>query len=433
MANVSEDSTKEASNTKQLFRNPRFAWLFTAQTLSVMGSQLGGFAVTVVAVVMLSASEGEMGILNAANTAAFLVVGLLAGAWVDRWVKRRVMIIADLVRMVMMALIPILYFAGSLQIWHLIVIGAVVGVATVFFDVAYQSVIPILFKSEHIAPANSALETSSQISHISGPPIAGSLVAFMTAPVVLIFDAISFGVSALTLSFIKDDEKPKPLEDRRPLHKEIAEGVKFVWNEPIIRAVSFCTSSTNLFNTIGTTLMGIYVLRELEISLPVFGLIMTIAGVGGLLGAAMSAKLADWMGEGQLIAVSAFGSAAAFMMVPLTGLVDHFWAPFILAAIEFVISFFVLTYNITQVSARQRICPKPLLGRMNASIRFFVWGVMPIGALLAGVLGTAFGAFTTIVIGGVGMLFASLFVILHPLARMRKLPVAPENQEADVA
>ncbi|MEN9956603.1 MAG: hypothetical protein RIR46_211 [Actinomycetota bacterium] len=433
MANVSEDSTKEASNTKQLFRNPRFAWLFTAQTLSVMGSQLGGFAVTVVAVVMLSASEGEMGILNAANTAAFLVVGLLAGAWVDRWVKRRVMIIADLVRMVMMALIPILYFAGSLQIWHLIVIGAVVGVATVFFDVAYQSVIPILFKSEHIAPANSALETSSQISHISGPPIAGSLIAFMTAPVVLIFDAVSFGVSALTLSFIKDDEKPKPLEDRRPLHKEIAEGVKFVWNEPIIRAVSFCTSSTNLFNTIGTTLMGIYVLRELEISLPVFGLIMTIAGVGGLLGASMSAKLAAWLGEGQLIAVSAFGSAAAFMMVPLTGLVDHFWAPFILAAIEFAISFFVLTYNITQVSARQRICPKPLLGRMNASIRFFVWGVMPIGALLAGVLGTAFGAFTTIVIGGVGMLLAALFVILHPLARMRKLPVAPENQEADVA
>jgi hypothetical protein len=299
--------------------------------------------------------------------------------------------------------------------------------------VAYQSVIPILFKSEHIAPANSALETSSQISHISGPPIAGSLIAFMTAPVVLIFDAVSFGVSALTLSFIKDDEKPKPREDRRPLHKEIAEGVKFVWNEPIIRAVSFCTSSTNLFNTIGTTLMGIYVLRELEISLPVFGLIMTIAGVGGLLGASMSAKLAAWMGEGQLIAVSAFGSAAAFMMVPLTGLVDHFWAPFILAAIEFAISFFVLTYNITQVSARQRICPKPLLGRMNASIRFFVWGVMPIGALLAGVLGTAFGAFTTIVIGGVGMLFASLFVILHPLARMRKLPVAPENQEADVA
>lgn len=433
MANGSEDSTKEASNTKQLFRNPRFAWLFTAQTLSVMGSQLGGFAVTVVAVVMLSATEGEMGILNAANTAAFLVVGLLAGAWVDRWVKRRVMIIADLVRMVMMALIPILYFAGSLQIWHLIVIGAVVGVATVFFDVAYQSVIPILFKSEHIAPANSALETSSQISHISGPPIAGSLIAFMTAPVVLIFDAVSFGISALTLSFIKDDEKPKPLEDRRPLHKEIAEGVKFVWNEPIIRAVSFCTSSTNLFNTIGTTLMGIYVLRELEISLPVFGLIMTIAGVGGLLGASLSAKLAAWIGEGQLIAVSAFGSAAAFMMVPLTGVVDHFWAPFILAAIEFAISFFVLTYNITQVSARQRICPKPLLGRMNASIRFFVWGVMPIGALLAGVLGTAFGAFTTIVIGGVGMLFASLFVILHPLARMRKLPVAPENQEADVA
>jgi len=433
LANVSEDSTKEASNTKQLFRNPRFAWLFTAQTLSVMGSQLGGFAVTVVAVVMLSATEGEMGILNAANTAAFLVVGLLAGAWVDRWVKRRVMIIADLVRMVMMALIPILYFAGSLQIWHLIIIGAVVGVATVFFDVAYQSVIPILFKSEHIAPANSALETSSQISHISGPPIAGSLIAFMTAPVVLIFDAVSFGISALTLSFIKDDEKPKPLEDRRPLHKEIAEGVKFVWNEPIIRAVSFCTSSTNLFNTIGTTLMGIYVLRELEISLPVFGLIMTIAGVGGLLGASMSAKLAAWIGEGQLIAVSAFGSAAAFMMVPLTGLVDHFWAPFILAAIEFAISFFVLTYNITQVSARQRICPKPLLGRMNASIRFFVWGVMPIGALLAGVLGTAFGAFTTIVIGGVGMLFASLFVILHPLARMRKLPVAPENQESDVA
>ena len=416
-----------------LFRNPRFTWLFTAQTLSVMGSQLGGFAITVVAVVLLHATEGEMGVLNAAGTAAFLVVGLLAGAWVDRWVKRRVMIIADLVRMVLIGLIPILYLADMLEVWHLIVIGAVTGVATVFFDVAYQSVIPILFKNEHIAPANSALETSAQISSISGPPLAGWLVTIFKAPAVLIFDAISFGISALTLSFIKDDEKPKPLEDRRPLREEIAEGIRFVWREPIIRAVSFCTSSTNLFNTIGGTLMAIYVLRELEISLPVFGLIMTVAGVGGLAGAALSAKLADWIGEGQLIAVSAFGSAAAFALIPLTSLVDRFWAPFILAAIEFTISFFVLTYNITQVSARQRICPKPLLGRMNASIRFFVWGVMPIGALLSGVLGTAFGSLTTIIIGAVGMLLASLFVILHPLARMRKLPTAPENQEVDAA
>lgn len=433
MTEVNQDVAVEKENRWMLFRNPRFTWLFTAQTLSVMGSQLGGFAITVVAVVLLQATEAEMGVLNAAGTAAFLVVGLLAGAWVDRWVKRRVMIIADVVRMVLIGLIPILYLADMLEVWHLIVIGAVTGVATVFFDVAYQSVIPILFKNEHIAPANSALETSAQISHISGPPLAGWLVTIFKAPAVLIFDAISFGISALTLSFIKDDEKPKPLEDRRPLREEIAEGIKFVWREPIIRAVSFCTSSTNLFNTIGTTLMAIYVLRELEISLPVFGVIMTVAGVGGLAGAALSAKLADWIGEGQLIAVSAFGSAAAFMMVPLTGLVDHFWAPFILAAIEFAISFFVLTYNITQVSARQRICPKPLLGRMNASIRFFVWGVMPIGALLSGVLGTAFGALTTIIIGGVGMLLSSLFVILHPLARMRKLPTAPENQEVDAA
>jgi predicted MFS family arabinose efflux permease len=433
LTEVSQDVAVEKENRWMLFRNPRFAWLFTAQTLSVMGSQLGGFAITVVAVVLLHATEGEMGILNAAGTAAFLVVGLLAGAWVDRWVKRRVMIIADLVRMVLIGLIPALYLSDMLEVWHLIVIGAAVGVATVFFDVAYQSVIPILFKNEHIAPANSALETSAQISHISGPPLAGWLVTIFKAPAVLIFDAISFGVSALTLSFIKDDEKPKPREDRRPLREEIAEGIKFVWNEPIIRAVSFCTSSTNLFNTIGTTLMAIYVLRELEISLPVFGIIMTVAGIGGLAGAAMSAKLADWIGEGQLIAVSAFGSAAAFMMVPLTALADRFWAPFILAAIEFAISFFVLTYNITQVSARQRICPKPLLGRMNASIRFFVWGVMPIGALLSGVLGTAFGSLTTIIIGGVGMVFASLFVILHPLARMRKLPTAPENQEVDAA
>lgn len=408
---------------------PGFIKFWIGQTISSFGSQISGLALPVIAVTMLSASEFQMGLLGAANTSAFLIFGLLAGALVDRWIKRRVMIVADLIRMIAIGLIPLLWFAGVLNVYHLIVLGAVISIASVFFDVSYQSYIPILMPREYIGVANSRLELTAQISGVASPGLVGYLLTLIKAPVILIFDAISFLVSAVSLLLIKDREIPKPKTDRRPINQEIAEGLKFVWNQKLIRAISFTTATSNLFSTIGGTLFAIYFFREnyLGFNTAAFGLLTAVGSVGGLLGAATTPKLIKIFGEGPLIVISAITSGLTALLVPLSWFVSREFTLPMLLINTFMIAFTVLTYNITQVTARQRLCPEALLGRMNASIRFMVWGVMPIGALISGSLGEILGVVPTLVIGAVGGLLASSFVFFSPIRTMREMPRLEQN------
>lgn len=386
-----------------------------------------GIAIPVIAVTFLNATEFQMGLLNAADTSAFLVVGLLAGALVDRWVKRKVMIIADLIRMVAIGLIPLLWIYGLLNIYQLMVIGAVLSIATVFFDVSYQSYIPILLPKEYIGLGNSRMETTSQISGIASPGIVGALLKFIKAPLLLIFDALSFFLSAVSLWFIKDNEVPKPKADRGPIQKEIAEGLSFVWNQKLIRAISFTTSTSNLFSTISGTMFALYFFREayLGFDTAAFGFLMVFGSIGGLLGATSTPKLIKIFGEGPLIVISAICSGLISLLVPLSWFAPREFALTMLIINTFLTSFTVLTYNITQVTARQRLCPPHLLGRMNASIRFMVWGTMPIGSLISGTLGTTFGVVPTMLIGAIGGLFASSFVFFSPIRKMREMPSEP--------
>jgi MFS family permease len=393
----------------------------------VVGSNLSGLALDVFAVTVLGITEGQLGLLGAAEHMAFLVFALLAGAWVDRWLKRRVMIVADLVRMVCVAAIPLLYFAGVLEFWHLLMLSAIMGTASVFFDVAYQSAVPIFFRDEQIGPANSALETSSQVAGIGGPTIVGFLLTFMKAPFLLLADAASFLVSAITLILIKDDEEPAPAENRQLLRAEIAEGLRFVLGQSLIRRITFTTATTNFFVTLGATMLPIYALRYLAMSVATFGLIMTFAAVGGLLGAMSASRLSTWLGEGQLIVASAALGGLAWLLMPISAFVNHDASPFLIAAGEFLTSFTVLTFNITQLSARQRLCPKPLLGRMNASIRFMVWGVIPLGALAGGLIGDLTNVVVPLIVAAIGNFFAVGWVFFSPLRSMTTMPSSAED------
>ena len=416
--------TKKSSH----FRNKNFLALWGGQTVSEVGSQLTNLALPVFAVTMLNVNESQMGFLNAASTASFLLVGLIAGAWVDRWVKRRVMIWADVVRMLAILSVPVLYFSGVIQVWHLFLVAAIMGLATVFFDVAYQSFVPIVVPKEQIASANSSLETTNQLSTIGGPAIVGGLLSIVKAPALLVADSLTFLVSTISLSAIRDREVPKPKEERKKLRHEIAEGLKFVWNNKIIRAVSFTTSTSNLFSTAQATLVPLVILRDLHISPAVFGVIESIAAVGGLLGAVTAAKLSKAIGEGQVIAYSAVLMGFTAFAPAIAAGSSQFVAIVVLCLGQFVGMFTVLTYNITQVSARQRLCPEHLLGRMNASIRFFVWGVMPIGALISGAAATAFGIIPVLWFAAIGVFLSAIFVVVSPLSRMKHLPGAPANE-----
>ena len=407
-------------------RNRGFLWLWGGQGVSVFGEQFTGLAIPVLAVTLLHAVAWQMGVLNAASTAAFLVVGLPAGAWVDRWMKRRVMITADFVRTIVLAAIPILWFTGQLEIWHLFIIVTIYGVASVFFDVSYQSYIPLLVKPEQVGPANSTLEATSQVARIGGPGIAGALLSIVSAPTLIIADSISYLVSVISLWRIRDNEVPADRTLRQPLHREIAEGVKFVIGQPLIRSVAGTTATSNFFSTLGMTLFPLFALRTLDIGALGLGVTLSAGAVGGLLGAVATPRLAKIIGEGRIIVVSAFLSGAVFILVPLSAFLHGSSAVVLLSIAEFVTAFCVLVYNITQVTLRQRLCPPRLLGRMNASIRCLVWGVMPIAALVSGGLGGAIGIVPTLWIAFVGGVLAGLFVLFSPLPGMRELPTSLE-------
>jgi MFS family permease len=338
------------------------------------------------------------------------------------------MIFADVVRALVLALIPILWYTDLLQMWQLFIIVAVYGVASVFFDVGYQSFIPFLVKPEQVGPANSTLEATAQVSRTAGPAAAGALLAIFTPPLLIIADSISYVISFVSLSRIRDKEPPANPELRQPLHKEIAEGVRFVAKQPLIRSVAGTTATSNFFSTLGYTLYPLFALRTLGIGSFGLGITLSAGAIGGLLGALATPKLAKWIGEGRVIVVAALVSGFTFALLPLSALLHGPSAVALLAVGEFVNTFCVLVYNITQVTLRQRLCPPRLLGRMNASIRCLVWGVMPIAALVSGALGGAIGIVPTMWIAFVGGVLAAGWVLFSPLRGMRELPTELEAE-----
>lgn len=410
-----------ASAPPSLWRDRQFLKLWAGETTSAIGSQFGALAIPFLAVSVLAATEFQVGLLGAVGTAAFLLIGLPAGAWVDRWLKRRVMLWADLTRAIALLTIPLVWFTGTLTIWQLLVVAAIVGAATVFFDVAYQSYIPILVPSASISDANAKLETTQQLAHIGGPAASGILLGIVRAPVLIGFDALTYLVSFVSLSLIRDREVPSPKELRKPLVTEIKEGMAFVFRQPLLRRIVLCTGTSNLFSTTGLTLIPIVVLREVGLSPAAWGIATSVGAVGGLLGALFSARIARLIGQGTVIPLSAITSGLGILLIAAITIAPAAAIPLLIAG-EFVLSFSVLVYNIAQVSFRQRICPPPLLGRMNASIRFIVWGVMPIGGLVAGALGTAIGVTPTLWIGAIGVVLSAVFVVFSPLLGMRELP-----------
>lgn len=383
---------------------------------------MSGLSLPVLAVLMLNASELQVGLMNAAGLSAFLLIGLPAGAWVDRWVKRRVMIWADIVRMLTVASVPIVWWSGHLTMWYVIATAAVMSVASVFFDVSYQSVLPMMLPKDQLQKANSALETTAQTSSVAGPAVIGFLLSILKAPLLLIADAFSFLVSWVTLAMMKVEEIPTPKKDRQPLRTEIAEGVRFVSRHPIISRITATTAVNNLFSSAIHTLTPILVLRTMGVPAPIYGLMFTAGAIGGLLGAVSAPKLGKFFGQGNVVIGAITLSGLACFAFPVAAMIGNqaIGIPLIIVA-ETLISFSALVYNITQVSARQALCPEHLLGRMNASIRFFVWGVMPISALSAGALATWFGIVPVMLVAAVGAAMAGLFVLFSPLRGMKDI------------
>ncbi len=403
-----------------LFRHHDFRQLFIGDAISQFGTQLTVLALPVLAIRELDAREFEMGLLGTFEFLAFLVIGLPAGAWVDRWRKGHVLVANDLVRAVALGTLPVAWALDVLTMIQLYVVALVIGVCTVFFDVAYQSYLPELVPSDRISEGNAKLQGLQSVAQVGGPATAGVLIRVVGAPLTIALDAISFIGSAFFIHRIRHVDTPPAKSERRPLLTEIKEGLMFVVRQPLLLRITACTSISNLFSSMSGALLVLFALQDLGLEESDLGVVFGLGAVGGLLGALVATRVQRWIGEGRTIPVSALLFPPFAALVPLAGV----WVPAMPALVlsMFGFGFSVLVYNITQVSFRQRLCPKPLLGRMNASIRFVVWGTMPIGALVGGVLGHQLGIRPVLWIAVAGSALSVFPVLLSPLIGMRDLP-----------
>ncbi len=412
-----------------------FRQLWIGDGLSQVGAQLTALALPIYAVTTLGASEMEMGFLNAAQTAAFLLIGLPAGAWIDRMRKRGVLITADLVRGLVLGAVVVLALTGHGTMTVLIVASLILSVATVFFDVAHLSYVPGLVGLRHVSEGNTKLQATYSIAAVAVPAVGGMMLKIVSAPFLIAVNVVTYFLSVIFLGRIKKREELPPSDSHLPMGKAIAEGLNFIIKTPLLNRLVFATGASAIFSTMGWTMLIKYAVTDLKIAEGEIGVIMSASAIGGIIGALIVRKMTLLVGEGRIIALSALATPILFIGIPLAATL---MAAGVNPMIPLIVSGFMMQisntfFNVSQVSFRQRLCPPHLLGRMNASFRFIVWGGMPIASLLAGVIATHFGMVTMMWVVVVGEILAALPLVLSKFVTMRDLPGGGTIQDVDVS
>ncbi|MGZ6267761.1 MAG: MFS transporter [Candidatus Limnocylindrales bacterium] len=402
-----------------------FRRLWVGETISQFGSQVSLLAIPFIATVLLHASPFEVAMLGALAFLPFILFTLPAGAWVDRLRRRPILISGDLARVVALATIPVAWGLGALTIWQLYLVSFVAGIATVFFDVAYQSYLPSLVERQALVEGNAKLQASEASAQVVGPGLGGVLISLVGAPFAVVADAVSYLASALFVMRIGRPEEHPEAERlaaglaREPLRRQIAEGLRFVLRNPHLRAIALTTSSSNLFSNMIFAILPVYLYRELALSPAIVGVVFGLGAVGALGGALTANKVAARAGLGRTIIGSIALGGPALLLVPLA---PHDAPVAWLIASVALGGFSAVVYNVNQVSYRQAITPTAIQGRMNATMRFLVWGTIPIGAVLGGLVATWVGVHNSIWVGALGSCLPFLAVLLSPVRSLRSMP-----------
>jgi MFS family permease len=408
-----------------LLRHADFRRLWAADALSQAGTQVTVIALPLLLIKVLDAGPFEVGLLTTFEFLAFLLVGLPAGVWVDRIRRRDVLMVADLVRGLLYGSIPLAWALDVLTLAQVYAVALVAGVCTVFFDVAYQSYLPHLVGRDNLVEGNAKLQGTQSVAQVAGPTVGGLLVQALTAPYAVLVDAASYLWSAVWIGAIRSREpRPERAPDRH-LGREMKEGIAFVLGNRLLRAITACTATANLFQNVAMTVFVVLLAGadELNLSAGTIGLLFSASAVGGLLGALVARRFAGWVGQGPALWMSIAVQAPAMVALPFVQRGAMLW---VVAATSLVTGIVIVVYNVTQVSFRQLLCPERLLGRMNATIRFAVWGTIPIGSFVGGVLGATIGLRPTLWVAVGGSALAVLPVVLSPLRTMRELPTEYE-------
>jgi MFS family permease len=411
--------------SRSLLRHPDFLKLWTAETVSVFGSAITQLALPLIAATYLQVSPFQFALLTTIEFLPFILFSLPAGVWVDRLRRRPILIVADLGRAVAIASIPVAFYFDALTIWQLYIVGFVNGCFTVFFDVAYQSYLPAVVERDQLVDGNSKLEITRSAAQILGPGAAGILIGLLKAPFAMVLDSLSYLWSAAFVFWIRRPEPPVEPHDeaahgpKPSVRQEIAVGLRYVTGHRWLRSIAATTGISNLFSSVIGAILILYLVDERDLGPAAIGIAFSIGSVGVLIAALTTSAATNRLGVGRMLVLTAIGFSIAGL--PLVFAPDDlvFWA---VAVWGFLSGFFGVAWNINQISLRQAITPARMQGKMNATMRFILWGTMPLGAILGGALGNLIGLYPTIVIGAVGGLVAFIPVTLSSVRHIVTMP-----------
>jgi MFS family permease len=413
-------SSADAADARRAGVNDRdFLTLWAGQTLSVFGSAVSMLALPSVAILLLHAAAWQLGVLEALGYAAFPVLGLVVGVLADRMPRKRIMIAADILRVLALGSIPLAAARGFLSFAQLATVALITGIGSVFFEISYQSYLPAIVEKRELSRANTRLETTRSAAQIAGNGLAGLLISTFGAALAVGVDAFSFVCSIVSLLAIRGREAPhaRAAGTRDGFFDALRAGVACVFESPVLRTIAGCTATINFGTSMLSAVFLIFAYRDLHVSAVTLGLVLACANVG-FIGAAFATRLTRRFGLGTTLGASILCGGIAPLLLPLA----RYGAPIaVLFISELLQTCATPIYNINQVSLRQTIVPHELQGRMNATMRTLVWGTMPFGALAGGALGSLLGIVPTIIIAGGIASTACLWIFCGPVRRLRTI------------
>jgi len=412
----------DAAPTRSLWRHADFLKLWTGQTVSELGSVVTRTAVPLVALLVLGAGPTDMAFLVVAGSLAILLVGLFAGAWVDRLRRRPLLIGTDAIRSLLLLSIPIAYAAGALRMEQLYVVTFLEGCLGALFHAAYPAYVPSLIGVERVVDGNSKLATSSSLAEIGGPGLAGAMVQLVSAPFAILVDAASFAVSAVSLLLIRTPEPARPARTTTTaIRQDIVEGLRLVRHHRVLFPIAMRSMVAHVAGSFYGVLYTIYLIDDLHLTPFLLGVVISAGGVGSLVGSFFASRAIRALGIGPAMIWAAVGASALGVLTPLAQ------GPVLLATLMVFIPQLIgdglqTIEGVAELSLIQGLSPDRLLGRVNATLEVISHGIAyPIGALLAAAVAGVIGVRGGIAIGWAGMAVSILFLVFSPLPRIRTI------------
>ena len=414
-----------------LWAHADFMRLWSAQAISAFGSRITRTALPIIAINTLGQSETVVALLSSVYLAPGVVLALFAGGVVDRSRKRRILIAADIFRGVVVASVTVAWWLGALSMWHLISVGALVGAASALFTIADVAYLPTLVERRELPEGNAKLETTEAVAEVTGPASAGVLIGVLGAPIAVLLDALSYVWSALMLRRIRTVEpppQPAPTAESSTWQssRDLKDGMRAIFGHPHVRAVVLALMVWSIAGGFFTALYTLYCLRTLGLSELTFGIIVAVGGIGSFGGALISRRLVNSIGLGRTMIASAVISLVGGLLIPLAQ-GPHIAVLLFLGTHQLISDCFSVAFVIQAVTLRQTVLPRALLGRANAAVHVCTAGLVPIVALLAGLLAELTSIRTAVWVGVSIGLVAPLFLL--PLRHVKTIPESPSSTE----